>query len=398
MEDAPLPWTRARVEEDRVLLGINEAVTMPPAAFVGDSSEARIKLRERAADAHRLHADAVRVQSSTWPWLARAMSGDSPDFGRIDEALGLLADAQLDAVVVVAPWPANQPWTNADDCGLDDPAAWSAKVTALVERYDRDGVDDAPGTARVRAWEVDNEPDLHDWLRPGFCPPATWAETVRVTAAAIKAADPGAFVVSGGIYRPGTATGRAWMAGVGHLDVDAIGIHLYPGDADADGFVAAAVANVRDTLGDAPIWVTEASTTGRGDGTGARAEDEQARGLVALVAACSEAGIEAVFWHTLVDPPEPKRGAVPFPGLLANVDGVWRDKPAAAAFAAMHGVAGDVTTDGDLRWIAVDRGWVAWPVKKPRGRGAALHPVDAIAGRTRETDGTLRIRGAAATP
>lgn len=66
-------------------------------------------------------------------------------------------------------------------------------VTACVERYDGDGIDDMPGLKKpIRYWQVGNEP--HPKLE-GF------AEFVMITSKAIKRADPSARVVIGGALR-----------------------------------------------------------------------------------------------------------------------------------------------------------------------------------------------------
>jgi len=64
-----------------------------------------------------------------------------------------------------------------------------------VERYDGDGVDDAPGSPRVDCWQIHNEPD-----GPGFWDdtPEKFAEFYRITYKEIKAADPDAIICPGG--------------------------------------------------------------------------------------------------------------------------------------------------------------------------------------------------------
>jgi hypothetical protein len=393
------------------VLGLNEAVTLPRPLF-SDPEEAAARLEERARLASEAGADAVRIQTSSWPWLAQSLASDPPDFTRMDAALELLGRHGLDALVVVAPWPPNKPWLAADDCRIYDRDGWTSRVRQLVERYDRDGVDDAPEGARVLAWEVHNEPDLHEYLKPGFCPPETYRDTLALTASAVREADPDAVVVSGGIYRPATKTGLGWMQGLdGAPEAGAAGIHLYPSEKDdPDDFVERAFANVRTAFGERPVWVTEASITGEQGGVGEGGEADQARALVDLVVAAYAAGAVAFFWHTLADPPDTRNDAVPHPGLFA-VTGVTkarkalpeakalREKPAAEAFRRLRGLSGEVGRDGDLRWVRVDGGWLVWPAA-PSGDGKPPAPVAAIAGgaaRMRK-DGSAWVRGLAFAP
>jgi hypothetical protein len=69
--------------------------------------------------------------------------------------------------------------------------AYRRFVKAVVERYDGDGENDAPGLATpIKYWQVDNEP-------PGG--KTDYAEFLKITYEAVKEADPGAKVVIGGV-------------------------------------------------------------------------------------------------------------------------------------------------------------------------------------------------------
>lgn len=84
-------------------------------------------------------------------------------------------------------------------------------VRAVVERYDGDGKHDAPGSPRVAAWQIWNEPNAWEtW--PGT--PAEFATIWQAGYAAAKAADPTALVVSPGLY----VFDGQWYDSVGHSD------------------------------------------------------------------------------------------------------------------------------------------------------------------------------------
>ena len=75
-------------------------------------------------------------------------------------------------------------------------------VTAVVERYDGDGIDDAPSGAVINYWEFYNEPDLgwvhaklEGWGEYG----ARYAEMLMAIYDPVHDADPNAKVVFGGI-------------------------------------------------------------------------------------------------------------------------------------------------------------------------------------------------------
>lgn len=84
-------------------------------------------------------------------------------------------------------------------------------VGAVVERYDGDGVGDAPGSPRVAAWQIWNEPN-HWETWPGT--PAEYAAILQAGYVAAKAADPTAVVATAGVY----VLDGAWSDGVGHND------------------------------------------------------------------------------------------------------------------------------------------------------------------------------------
>lgn len=96
-------------------------------------------------------------------------------------------------------------------CPPANPQEFAAYVAAVVERYDGDGVDDAPGSPRVAVWQIWNEPN-HWETWPGS--PAEYAAILQAGYAAAKAADPSAVVALGGVY----VLDGAWADGVGHQD------------------------------------------------------------------------------------------------------------------------------------------------------------------------------------
>ncbi|NTU81254.1 MAG: hypothetical protein HGA45_18050 [Chloroflexales bacterium] len=101
--------------------------------------------------------------------------------------------------------------TEAYWCPPANPQDFADYVFAVVERYDGDGNADAPGSPRVAAWQIWNEPNAWEtW--PGS--PAEYAAILEAGYAAAKAADPTATVAPGGLY----VLDSAWKDEVGHWD------------------------------------------------------------------------------------------------------------------------------------------------------------------------------------
>lgn len=107
----------------------------------------------------------------------------------------------------------------------DDPGfPWGSWVYQVVNRY----------KSRIRAWEVWNEPNLEFWSGSN----AQYAQLLKRTYQAIKAADPTATVVFGGIYRGNNIdrTVGFWSALANDAEgpannyfFDVMGYHLYDG-------------------------------------------------------------------------------------------------------------------------------------------------------------------------
>lgn len=82
-------------------------------------------------------------------------------------------------------------------CPPANPQDYADYVRTVVERYDGDGLADAPGSPRVAAWQLWNEPNAWEtW--PGS--PAEFGAILQAGYAAAKLADPSATVALGGVY------------------------------------------------------------------------------------------------------------------------------------------------------------------------------------------------------
>jgi hypothetical protein len=155
-------------------------------------------------------------------------------------------------------------------------------VTAVVERYDGDGIDDAPNGAVVNYWEFYNEPDFDTafgedgWGRFG----AQYAEMLEAVYEPIHDANPNAKVVFGGIaYNLFSNEGSGGLfarrflqdvldAGGGEF-FDVMNFHYYPFEHNRTVWTETNASGLREKyadikgkleaagVGDKPIMITE---------------------------------------------------------------------------------------------------------------------------------------------
>ena len=331
-----------RVVDGSGFLGINEAVAIPGRVLAQKPPIATIEghLAEDARATRELGATWVRSHSAVYPNLDYQTASKRQWTGHADRWVRTVQAEGLEALVMVSPWPGNQTSAHTDTYVVEDPEAYASWVSAVVERYDGDGVDDMPGLLRpIRHWEVDNEPDLKNTLQARgskvdpttFCTPEQYMAVLRVTADAIRAADPEATVLSGGIYRPHAHAGVTYLHkldALGLLEVvDVVSLHTYfdgPGTETLERGLSAAPDGAR-------VWLTETSVASRGDKRW-MSQAWQAEMVHRVHAAALVHGVEKVFWHTLADAPVAPKHGISNHSLLRVTDAGFVDKPSAVAY------------------------------------------------------------------
>ncbi len=165
-------------------------------------------------------------EEMSWGNLERNGKGQW-SWSPFDERLRAAADAGYGIIGMLLTTPA---WARVPDCqarinryaaaGVTtqdywcppaNPQDFADYVRAVVERYDGDGIADAPGSPRIAVWQIGNEPNAWEtW--PGS--PAEFADMALAGYAAAKAADPTAIVAMGGLY----VFDGVWDDGIGHQD------------------------------------------------------------------------------------------------------------------------------------------------------------------------------------
>lgn len=151
---------------------------------------------------------------------------------------------------------------------LHDMEAFAKFVNKVAERYDGDGVDDAPGLKRpVRFWKIYNEPE--SGTCGGYAKNISGFVTLMTRARqAVLAACPSCKVINGGAAIPQWRTSPVvnfWsdFAKAGGADlVDVIAIHYNQGknepNEDQDEYLEKQITTIHAQLGATkPVWMTE---------------------------------------------------------------------------------------------------------------------------------------------
>ncbi|MCX7791093.1 MAG: glycoside hydrolase family 5 protein [Chloroflexaceae bacterium] len=321
--------------------------------------------RERSdAEAAALVAMATRIGASwTREEICWACWGREAANLFYDRRIGLLADAGIGIIgmLLTTPEQYRDPRCVAHARATNQPAYWCAPtdmdayarwVGLVVERYDGDGFNDAPGSPRVAAWEIWNEPDMDGTWLPR-ADPAAYAVMLRKAYAAVKQADPTAIVLSGGVYVFDAVGQNAFMDRVVELagwdSFDVLSIHPWLIDHAPD---EPTLINPRERFdvtipgrlelakrwaarGGKPVWITEVGWSVCGGACApqfARSLDQQADYLVRTFVLAAAAGIPHVSYFQLED----KFGGAQQPwGPAAIVDDALNPRPAYLAYGTL---------------------------------------------------------------
>jgi len=269
--------------------------------------------------------------------VQRAKDSDIPILGVLAYSMKRVSSAATDMQ--------GDPWA-LSFCPPDDIDQFATFVSTVVARY-----------PQVLYWEVWNEPNTTYFWRPSP-DPGRYVELLKASYSAIKAANPKAIVVLGGLS-PGTGNGQVnTMSASSFLETvyqnggenyfDAVGFHPYNDGVLPDLYLADYVNSVHNVMmqyGDAnkKLWVTEIGSF-VGTQVNAFSETQQADYLSRAFAILSRMGfVERVYWYNLKDysnPATPAPSSPPTacgPGTGPPVDyGMFRydgsPRPAAEAF------------------------------------------------------------------
>jgi hypothetical protein len=259
------------------------------------------------------------------------------DFTTFDRTIDDIALAGVDPVPLVGHgWSRTLPAlpsgtvANPDDLGREEYLARQYRfVRALVERYDADGVDDAPSHVRVELWQIENELNearfttVLGWRQPAETPErhSAWAdnafldELITVLATAVRDADPTARVTHNFHTDVPASFDRAF--GIRPFDqaiaawsplLDLVALDAYPNYARATPLapevVGERVAIARGaSLGRHVIVMETGYPTGPTDR--GYSEEGQRAYAAAVLDSIVEAGAVGIFWFGTATPDVP---------------------------------------------------------------------------------------------
>ncbi len=271
-----------------------------------------------------------------WEWVEPAnTTPDSFNWSPVDSMVQVVESQGLLPLITVQGAPA---WAAQLACGplnVDSIPEFASFLSAIVERYDGDGVADMPGLLHpVKYYELYNEPDWEG--DPSGAPGGCWGQDVdhdgrddvyeyvdmlQAAYPAMKNADPSVQVVFGSLAHDRCSgclfdldfLDKALNAGAGAY-FDILGFHQY--DAFRDNWdgtlpwnqgILGKIAYLRGTLSNhglsKPMLTTEVGLhVGSGTPTQANLE-KQARHLVHVYVRGSAGGLRVIIWYELVDRP-----------------------------------------------------------------------------------------------
>jgi large repetitive protein len=278
-----------------------------PGSIVGvNSNMTQIGTHEadRAAEQARLMEGAwIRQAREGFDWNRVEPRKGWHDWAPFDQAVELARAHNVSLVGVLgysAAWASSAPsGAPAPDRQFYPPrsnADFAAYARAVVARY----------KDRVKVWEVWNEPNLATFWKPA--PNAgAYAALLKSAYAAIKAEDPSATVLVGGLaaadlpYIKGLHSSGAWAA------FDGLAIHTYVAGQPESSMIPTWLDNTRAYVaskGDKPIWITElgwSTYAGSGSGYIGVTESQQAEYTARAYLMAARAGVAGVFAYNLVE-------------------------------------------------------------------------------------------------
>jgi Glycosyl hydrolase catalytic core len=354
-----------------------------PAEFFGIGPQSPLTPR----DAEYMKAGGIGVVRMAIPWSSvQSSKRGGYNWTGLDEGVGIAARAGLRVLPFfwgTPHWLAGKPTTMPVDSARQR-AAWTAFLTAAVERYgphgefwkkhatvgvpyepagvnyEPAGVNYAPPIRRqtpipklpIRTWQIWNEANFFYFALPAS--PSRYAKLVKISSQAIKAADPGAKVILSGLFAKPTANAPRGMPAVQFLEAlyrvpglktrfDGISLHPYAVDTETlEEYVEEFHDVTTENHDRVPLYITEMGWGSQNDfqqvafEQGIQGQVRQLRGAYTyLLENRNRLDVKQVYWFSWKD----IQGDCNFcdsVGLFREGER-FRPKPAWHAFTALSG-------------------------------------------------------------
>lgn len=369
-------------------VGLNTQIgepLLPPVDPSGDPGPACLGLL------HELDVPHMRDVAMNWGLIQPTPDGPY-DFASSDLIVRTAQDARADPLVVFKGVPG---WASGRGGEVDlklprrqHADAFVKFVTHYVKRYDDDGRSDMPGLK----WPVRSYQFMYEMED---IPPDEYAFWLRLFYESIKAVEPKAVVVLGGLRSPGIKLedqpfgeypayfqrllAQPELDGPAYPYFDVAAFHCFPTRYPVQPAFDDAVAYMQQVMADRklalPIWVTA-----YGAGSKVGTLEVQAELLTKWTMKARSLGIERLYLHCLCDCRDPGNGPVLYCGLLReSEEGELYRKPAFHAFQKLVREVSDrpdVAFRGEGYYMLSGKGdprYVVWH-EESYGPGPRLNP------------------------
>lgn len=303
---------RASANEPRSIAGVNAFLTSLDDPAKADRQAA---LMEEAS---------LRYDREEFEWKRVEPRKGFFDWAKFDQAVAITDARNVEMIgklVYTAPWASSAPaGTPASDIEYYPPtniSDFTDYASAVVDRY----------KGKVHVWEVWNEPNTALYWKPGPDGQA-YGQLLKATYAAIKASDPSATVLVGGLAGFDLSFMRGIESANAGSSYDGLAIHSYSKGAPTSGqtetWLDAAASYLGRTAPGRSLWITEVGWPTCTDCDGATSEADQATYLSQTYLDAAARGIAGITWYNLVGGDNPQARLDTF--ALTTKDG--RKKPA----------------------------------------------------------------------
>ncbi|MCU1481325.1 MAG: hypothetical protein JWQ19_2111, partial [Subtercola sp.] len=247
----------------------------------------------------------VRYDREEFEWKRVEPSPGYYDWSKFDQTIAATDARNINVIgrlLFSAPWASSAPaGTAASDVEYYPPTNltdFTDYVTAVVHRY----------KGSVHVWEVWNEPNSSLYWKPAPDPVA-YAAMLKATYAAIKAEDPTATVINGGLVGFDYKFMDALRANNALSSIDGLGLHTFvnqsPDGSQSETWLDGAEAYLARYAPGKKIWITEMgwSTCSSTDSTcpSPVTEAQQSQYLAQAYLDAASRGIAEISWWNLVE-------------------------------------------------------------------------------------------------